>query len=279
MAALGGTGRVRDEGFAINLGSARTQVFVPGVGVVLDEPTLVAYAAGGAAVAAGQDAWVASQTGPARLQMPVRGGVVRDPVACVHALRLLLRRTGLAATDGRNVAVAVTADASARDASIVAAVVASATGGRVIPVETTLAAAIGAGNDIAQASPSIVCDVGAGVTEMAAIADGHVLVAASERLGIRDYEDDLERAVARAGRLFGRVLQDLPDSLAADAVTRPLLLVGGGALMSELAPRLSEACHMPVHVPDEPRNAVAHGLGHCVTSEAPTTSVRRKRMP
>jgi actin-like ATPase involved in cell morphogenesis len=101
MAALRGGRRGRDGGFAVDLGSARTQVLVPGAGVVLDEPTLVAYAAGGIVVAAGQDAWVASETGPARLQMPVRSGVVRNPVACVHVLKQLLRLAGLTATDGR----------------------------------------------------------------------------------------------------------------------------------------------------------------------------------
>ena len=96
--------------------------------------------------------------------------------------------------------------------------------------------------------------------------NGHVLASAAVRMGLHDYDDDFERALRRAGRLFGRVLRGPPDLIAVDAVARPLLLVGGGALLSELAPRLSEACHLPVQVPGKPRDVVAHGLGHCVTS-------------
>ena len=212
--------RRRDGVIAIDLGTSRTQIFLPHAGIVLDEPTLTAYSASGDVIAAGRDAWVASEVGHAQLRMPVRGGVVRDPVGCVHTVRLLLRKAGLPSTDGRYIAVSLPATATARDASVLTAVMASATGGRVVPVESTLAASIGTGIDIGSDAPHIVCDVGAGVTELAVIADGHLVSGSALRMGIRDYDDEPERAVRRVVQLLRRVLDDLPDSVAADARRR-----------------------------------------------------------
>lgn len=257
--------RIRDEVIAIDLGTARTQILLSDAGIILDEPTLTAYSVRGDVIAAGRDAWVASEVGDAQLRMPVRGGVVRDPVGCVHTVRLLLRKAGLASTDGRDIAVSLPATATARDASVLTAVVASATGGRVVPVESTLAASIGTGIEIASDAPHIVCDVGAGVTELAVIADGHIVSGSALRMGIRDYDDEPERAVRRVVQLLRRVLDELPDSVAADAVAGELLLVGGGASVPELVALLSAAFRMPIHIPDDPRQAVASGLGRCLT--------------
>ena len=257
--------RVRDGAIAIDLGTARTQILLSGAGVILDEPTLTAYSLSGDVIAAGHDAWVASEVGPAQLRMPVRGGVVRDPVGCVHTVRLLLRKAGLTATDGRDVAVSLPATANARDASVLTAVMASATGGRIVPVESTLAASIGAGIDIGAGAPHIVCDLGAGVTEVAVIADGRLLSGSALRLGVRDFDDEPEQAVRRVVQLLRRVLDDLPELVAADAVAGELLLVGGGAYVPELVSRLSTAFQMPIRVPNDPRQAVANGLGRCLT--------------
>jgi rod shape-determining protein MreB len=256
--------RIRDGAIAIDLGTARTQVFLSQAGIVLDEPTLTAYSVSGEVIAAGRDAWVASEVGAAQLRMPVRGGVVRDPLGCVHTLRLLLRKVGLTATDGRDIAVSLPATANARDASLLTAVMASATGGRIWPIESTLAASMATVIDEADA-PHIVCDVGAGVTELAVIADGHLVSGSALRMGIRDYEDEPARAVRRVVLLLRRVLNDLPDPVAADAVAGELLLVGGGAYVPELVALLSAALHMPIRVPDDPRQAVANGLGRCLT--------------
>lgn len=259
--------RGRGDGvLAVDLGSARTRVYLPGVGVVLDEPTLVAYGANGEIVAVGRDAWVASAEGPARLRMPVRSGLVRDPVGCVTAVRLMLRTAGLSNLTGHDATVCLPLTASDRDAAVLAAVITSATGRRARPVESSLAAGIGIGLDVGQRAPRLVCDIGAGVTEMAAVGDGQVLAGAALRTGMRDFDDEPERSVARIVGLLGRVLDDLPELLAADAVAQPMALSGGGALRPDLVSRLGPACHMDLEVPDLPREVLAAGLAGCSIS-------------
>jgi rod shape-determining protein MreB and related proteins len=257
--------RSSNDAIAVDLGTARTQVFVPGRGMVLDEPTLAAYGEGGEVVAAGHDAWVASVVGPARLRMPVRGGVVRDPVGCVHLLRLLLRKAGLVNVDGGDVAVALPATAEPADESVLAAVIESATGGRAVPVESSLAALLATGADMVDGGPRIVCDLGAGVSEVTAVGDGRVLAAAVRRLGVRSFDDDPARTIHRLTRSFCEVLDSLAPQVAADAVARPMLVVGGGALRSDLLARLSESFSMALHVPAHPRELVARGLARCLT--------------
>jgi len=230
----------------------------------LDEPTQVACSPTGAVIAAGRDAWVAAAEGRGRLLSPVRGGVVRDPVSCVHMLRILLRKSADWATHP-DVVVSLAATAHGRDPSVSAAVVASATGGRVLPIEAGLAAGIGADLDIVQGGPRLVCDVGAGVTEMAVVADGHVLSSVATRLALSAYDTRSEQALRLVEQLLRRTLDALPDRAAGDAAAAPLLLVGGGALRADLVSRLGARCRMQVEVPARPRDVVTRGLARCVT--------------
>jgi rod shape-determining protein MreB and related proteins len=265
MGILRNARRAAAGGIAIDLGTARTRILVRGLGIVADEPTQVAYAASGEPIAAGHDARVAAAEGRGRLSSPVRGGVVRDPVACVHMLQLLLRKSGTTRVASRDVTLSLPATAQGPDASVVAAVVGSATGGRVVPVESGLAACIGAGVDIVHGGPRLVCDIGASLTEMAAVADGRVIASVATRLGLGDYDTHPDQAQRRVEQLLRRTLDRLPDRTAGDAAATSLLLVGGGALRSDLTARLGATCQMPVLVPDRPRDVVAHGLASCMT--------------
>jgi actin-like ATPase involved in cell morphogenesis len=257
-------GRSESRPLAIDLGSAPTQILVPGIDGVLDEPTQVAYAVTGEAIAAGHDAWVAAAEGRGRMLSPVRGGVVRDPVSCVHMLRVLLRKSGADLALNPDVMLSIAASAHRRDASVIAAVVASVTGGRVFPIEAGLAACIGADLDIVQGAPRLVCDVGAGVTEMAVVANGHVICSVATRLKLGAYDTRSEQALRLVQQLLRRTLDALPDGAAGDAAAGPLLLVGGGALRSDLIARLGARFRMQVRVPVKPRDVVARGLASCV---------------
>jgi rod shape-determining protein MreB len=149
-------------------------------------------------------------------------------------------------------------------------VVASVTGGRVFPVDAGLAACIGAELDIGRAAPRLVCDLGAGVTEMAAVADGRVLASMATRLDLDTYDTHAEKALRLLEQLLRRTLNALPDRAAGDAAATPFLLVGGGALRSDLIGRLRARCHLEIQVPAAPRDVVARGVATSVT--APLTA-------
>jgi actin-like ATPase involved in cell morphogenesis len=251
-------------GLAIDLGTARTRVHRPGDGSGLDEPTLVARR-GADVAAAGRDAWRTCTRTDARLCWPVRRGVVVDPVSCVRLLTLLLGDVAGRRAPGV-VAVAVRSGGDPYDDAVTAAVVASATGAAVRRVESLLAAAIGAGLAVDEPAAALVCDLGAGTLDLGAVGDGRLLASTSVPLGTHDWADDPLRVLAEARTALRRVLDALPPGTAGDLAARPVVLVGGGALVRDVPRRLAEAWRTDVAAAPEPRLAVVAGLARCLGS-------------
>jgi rod shape-determining protein MreB and related proteins len=138
---LGGTRATSRRDCAIDLGTARIRVLIPDHGVVLDEPSFLAYDQKGAVVGAGQEAWVGALQGAGTLRMPVRGGVVVDPIACVQMLHRLFNSAGLESSRTSNVVVGIPETARESDVLLATGVVAAATGAQVRPVPAMVAAA------------------------------------------------------------------------------------------------------------------------------------------
>ena len=100
----------------------------------------------------------------------IRNGRIADSRACLANLRRRLDAFGHRSID---VTVAVPAiDDDAADTVVRTLLAAGAW--RVTPVEQPLAAAIGAGIDIAEPAPTLLVDVGAGLVEIAVIGDGAI---------------------------------------------------------------------------------------------------------
>lgn len=127
-------------------------------------------------------------------------------------------------------------------------------------VDTVRAAAIGSG---AAAGHLLVVDVGAELTEVALLENGHVVTARRAELGTRD----LTRG-ATADLIGDNVVRHLDELRtgrhAADIATamrRGLLMVGDGALHPGLVATVSDTLRVPVHRAAGPRTAALHGAG------------------
>lgn len=249
---------IGSELLAVDLGTARTVVFAPDQGVLIDEPTVLAVDREGP-VAAGDAALEAGAAGVVRLRRPVRSGQVADPVVCVQFLTLLLQQHGLRAEGA--VMMAVPAVASDYETSVLSAVLSSATGSKVTPVPTLLAAA--AGLDLAVEEPvaGLVVDLGAGVVEAGVVGRGQLLAHHGSRIGPRGFLQDSRRFLRRANSAVTRVRDGVPPALRAELAERPVHLVGGGALLPGLAGALGRAIGSDVRVQDDARTVVVRGLG------------------
>lgn len=184
---------------AVDLGTANTLVAIPGEGLVLDEPSVVAVdqssgkiLSGGAAV--GHMARQMQGRTPQRISIvrPLAGGVVTDFVLCEAMLRHFLQK---AQPHGwrlkPRVLVGVPGSITPVEKRAVFNSVQRA-GARVVWVmPEAKAAAIGGGLPIAEPLASMVCNVGGGTTEVAVMSLGDAVAAESVRTG----GDRMDRAI------------------------------------------------------------------------------------
>jgi rod shape-determining protein MreB len=174
---------------AIDLGTANTLIYVKGKGVVLSEPSVVAYALKDGkkrVLAVGEEAKLMLGRTPGSIQAirPMREGVIADfDVAeemIKHFIRKAGRRTGFAKP---KILVCVPHGATPVERRAIRESVLAAGARKAGLISEPIAAAIGAGLPITEPSGNMVVDVGGGTTEVAILSLGDVVYARSERVG------------------------------------------------------------------------------------------------
>ncbi len=79
-----------------------------------------------------------------------------------------------------------------------------------------------------------------------------------------DIRKALEEPVNAIVNAVKATLDKTPPELASDLMDRGIVLTGGGALLRGLDERLRQETNMPIHIADQPLNAVAVGSGKCI---------------
>jgi rod shape-determining protein MreB and related proteins len=197
-------------GVAIDLGTVNTLVHVAGRGLVIDEPSAIGInRSTGAVAAAGRaaDALTGKDTQDIEVIHPLRDGVIADLGATVAMLQAFLQRAQLRRRLLRTSAVLCLPGevTSVERGAMVAAAEALRPRCSVTLVDEPVAAAAGAGVDLAAGSGAFVVDIGGGTTEAAVMAGGHVVRLRSLRIGGNVMDDAVRQAVRRDfGLLLGR---------------------------------------------------------------------------
>jgi rod shape-determining protein MreB and related proteins len=220
------------SGVAIDLGTVNTLVHVAGRGIVIEEPSAIAISRGsGAVVAIGREADALTGKEPQGVEVihPLRDGVIADLEATVAMLQAFLRQARLRRRLGRTAAVVCLPVETTwlERRSVVAAADALKPRCTVHLVDEPVAAAAGAGFDLAAGSGAFIVDIGGGTTEAAVLAGSHVVRTRSLRLGGNAMDDAITRAVRKEhdlliGRNAARSLKmtlGLADDLFAEAET------------------------------------------------------------
>jgi rod shape-determining protein MreB and related proteins len=188
------------SGVAIDLGTVNTLVYVPGRGVVIDEPTALAVSRDtGLVVSVGSEADDLAGKEPQGVDVvhPLRDGVIADLDATVVLLQAFLRRAQLRWRVGRVPAVVClpVETTYVERRAVVAAAEALRPRCAVRLIDEPVAAAAGAGIGVTAGSGSFIVDIGGGTTEVAVLAGGHVVRARSLRAGGNAMDDAITRAV------------------------------------------------------------------------------------
>src|SRR5579863_5890164 len=174
---------------AIDLGTANTLVYVKGRGIVLNEPSVVAIASVKGrkqVLAVGDEAKMMLGRTPGNIMAirPLRDGVIADfEVAeemIKHFIRKVHNRRGFASP---LIIVCVPSGSTAVERRAIQESAESAGARKVALIEEPMAAAIGAGLPVTEASGSMVVDIGGGTTEVAVISLGGIVYSRSIRVG------------------------------------------------------------------------------------------------
>jgi rod shape-determining protein MreB len=187
---------------AIDLGTVNTLIWVGGRGIVLEEPSAIAVdSRTGAVVAIGSAADALAEKEPQEINVihPLRDGVIADLDATAEMLHGFLRK---ARSSGgplrRNALVCVPSGATWVERRSVAAALEARRRYSVQLIDEPVAAAAGAGLDLAAGAGGFIVDVGGGTTEVAAVAGWRVVRAESLRMAGNAMDEAIVNA-ARSG--------------------------------------------------------------------------------
>ena len=258
----------------IDLGTASILVYVKGKGVVLKEPSVVAYDRDtNKIVAIGEEARLMLGRTPGNIVAirPLRQGVISDYTITEKMLKYFIQKAVGRSYFGRRPRISVCVPSQVTEVEKKAVEDATyAAGARDVSIiEEPVAAAIGAGIDIYRPCGNMIVDIGGGTADIAVISLGGPVVSAS----IKVAGDDFDEAVVRFMRkkhnlLIGQiceavhsVLERTPPELAADIADRGIVLTGGGALLHGLEELLEEKTGITTMTAEDPLRAVAIGTG------------------
>ncbi len=190
----------------IDLGTANTLVHVKGRGIVLREPSVVAIKSDtGDVLAVGEEAkqMIGRTPGNIIAIRPLKDGVIADFDVTQAMLRYFIRKamnsksfvrprvvvgvpSGVTEVEKRAV-IDATTQAGAREAYL---------------IEEPMAAAIGAGLPVEEATGNMVVDIGGGTTEIAVISLGGIVVSKSIRVGGDEMDTSIIQYIKRMYNLM-----------------------------------------------------------------------------
>ena len=174
---------------AIDLGTANTLVYVRGKGIVLNEPSVVAYVEEKGrkkVLATGLEAkrMLGRTPGNIKAIRPLRDGVIADFDVAQEMIRHFIAKVKdnqfMVATQ---IIVCVPSGSTSVERRAIHEAAESAGASRVFLIEEPVAAAIGAKLPVTEPRGSMVVDIGGGTTEVAVVSLGGVVYARSVRVG------------------------------------------------------------------------------------------------
>jgi rod shape-determining protein MreB and related proteins len=180
---------------AVDLGTANTLVYVRGRGVLLNEPSVVALSATSREIlAVGSEAkrMLGRTPGGIEAIRPLKDGVIADFESTEQMLRLFIQQVHRRRYFAKpRLVICVPSGITAVEQRAVKEAGYQAGARRVYIIEEPMAAAIGSGLPVHEATGNMVVDIGGGTTEVAVISLGGVVTS----LSIRTAGDDMDAAI------------------------------------------------------------------------------------
>jgi rod shape-determining protein MreB len=186
---IGGLRGLFSSDMAIDLGTANTLIYVKSKGIVLNEPSVVAYSIKDGkkrVLAVGEEAKLMLGRTPGSIQAirPLRDGVIADFDVAEEMIKHFIRKAHRGGGWAKpKILVCVPHGATPVEKRAIRESVMAAGARKAGLISEPIAAAIGAGMPIAEPTGNMVVDIGGGTTEVAVLSLGDVVYARSVRVG------------------------------------------------------------------------------------------------
>lgn len=191
----------------IDLGTASILVYVKGKGVVLKEPSVVAYDRDTEQIMAiGEEARLMLGRTPGNIVAvrPLRQGVISDYKTTEKMLKYFIQKAVGKSFFGRRLRISVCVPSGVTDVEKRAVEDATYQAGArdVYIIEEPVAAAIGAGIDISRPCGNMIVDIGGGTSDIAVISLDGVVVSSSIKVAGDDFDDAIVRFMRKRHNLL-----------------------------------------------------------------------------
>jgi rod shape-determining protein MreB and related proteins len=263
---------------AIDLGTANTRLYARGHGLIADEPTLIKLQPGTGVIEAvgARAARLSKMDRFAYAISPLHAGVVADIEAASSLLKFFLSRAQrLGILRPRALACAPT-DACKEEREALIEATRRAGASAVVVVAEPLAAAIGAGLDVASHYAQMIVDIGDGVTDIAVIRSGALITTSAVRTACSDLRHSVSQTIAfRYGvLLFSDEAERLMRTAGAarEDERERLLLTQGTDLLTGEAMSLCVSSHDVVEAVEQPLEIIVNAVQKAVRNLPAETS-------
>ncbi len=190
----------------IDLGTASILVYIKDKGIVLKEPTVVAYDRDSQDIMAiGEEArkMIGRTPGNITAVRPLRQGVISDYIVTEKMLKYFISKAmGRRTLRKPRISICIPSGATEVEKRAVEDATYKAGAREVTIIEEPVAAAIGAGIDISKACGNMIVDIGGGTSDIAVISLGGTVVSTSLKLAGDDFDEAIVRYMRKKHNLL-----------------------------------------------------------------------------
>lgn len=196
------------KSIGIDLGTSNTLVYLKGEGIVINEPSLVAFnKKSGKIIAVGREAQTMQGKTPEYIEVsrPLVHGIVFDFEVTETMLSYFFSQLNLGLLSLFShplVIVGIPTTLTEVEKSAVEDALRSAGAGKVLLMEEPLLAAIGAGIAVQESTGSLICDIGGGTTEIGLISLGGLVLKKSLKIAGDTLNQDIIEYMRNEHNLF-----------------------------------------------------------------------------
>ena len=264
----------------VDLGTATVLLYVKGRSIMLREPSVIAVGRDtGDVKAVGDEAYRMLGRTPGNIVAvrPMRDGVIADYDLTEKMLKAFVRKvmTGPGRLLKPHIMVCVPSGVTEVERRAVLQATREVGARKAFLIEEPLAAAIGAGINIAEPTGSMIVDIGGGTTDIAIISLGGIVVSESLRIAGNEFDEAIIRYIRHQENLLigDRTAEEVKMKVGAAVIWRPddvcEIQVRGRDLINGLPKTISVVSEDVVDALKEPVQKIADGVRRVLETAPP----------